>query len=188
MIMPPRKILSWIFFGVAAAGLCGAVYVAVQQDMRQSANDPQIQMAEDASLRLASRERPDAVLPSNHIDMSVSIAPFVIVFDGTGRPITSSGMLGNQIPVPPHGVFDYVRTHGEDRVTWQPRDDTRIAAVITAYAGTAGVAGAAPGFVLAGRSLREVEKRESMLTFQMGAAWIFILIMMLLGFLLSRRK
>ena len=40
---------------------CGICYVAVQQTLRQSANDPQIQMAEDAAAALAKGEKPEGV-------------------------------------------------------------------------------------------------------------------------------
>ena len=58
-----------------------------------------------------------------------------------------------EIPRPPHGVLEYVRDHGEERVTWQPERRVRIAAVVVRYEGKGS------GFVLAGRSLREIEGR-----------------------------
>jgi hypothetical protein len=63
------------------------------------------------------------------------------------------------------GVFDYTRAHGQDRITWQPRSGVRSAAIVARYGG------AHPGFVLAGRSLREVEAREDRLTLMVGIAW-----------------
>jgi hypothetical protein len=62
--------------------------------------------------------------------------------------------------------LDYVKQNGEDRVTWQPEAGVRIAAVIEGYGG------AAPGYVLAGRSLREVEIREDQAEFFAGATWV----------------
>jgi hypothetical protein len=66
----------------------------------------------------------------------------------------------------PKGVFDYTRAHGEDRVTLMPEPGVRSAAVLVSVAGGPG------GFVLAGRSLREVEKRIDQLTQMVGAAWL----------------
>ena len=41
-----RNILRhWFPLAVVATAFCGLVYVAVQQELRQNANDPQIQMA-----------------------------------------------------------------------------------------------------------------------------------------------
>ncbi len=43
-----RKVLKqWLPLAIAITLLCGLVHVAVQQEVRLSANDPQIGMAED---------------------------------------------------------------------------------------------------------------------------------------------
>ena len=55
---------------------------------------------------------------------------------------------------PPKSVFDYVRNSGETRITWQPKMGVRSATVIARFNG------ANPGFVLIGRSMKEVEIRE----------------------------
>lgn len=54
----------------------------------------------------------------------------------------------------PQGVLDSAQQHGQNRVTWQPEPRVRSAAVTVPFGG------AQPGYVLAGRSLREVEQRE----------------------------
>lgn len=161
-------ILLWLSFAVALTVLCGLVYAAVQQDMRQGANDPQIQMAEDAALALAEGAIPSSVVPaSTPIDIATSLAPYTIIFDDTGKPIASSARLNGAIPSPPAGVFSYTKEFGEDRLTWQPEKFVRQAIVVIRYDG------AQSGFVLSGRSLREVEIREAKLELQVGAAWVF---------------
>jgi hypothetical protein len=159
----------WLPPAVVATALCGLVYLAVQQVLRQSANDPQIQMAEDAAAVLASGGAVEQVLPAAIIDIAHSLAPFTMVFDDKGKVLASSGLLHGQMPELPAGVLDYVRQHGQDRITWQPEPGVRVATVVVSYAGTA------PGFVLAGRSLREVEKRETQAEFEAGAAWLVTL-------------
>jgi hypothetical protein len=74
----------------------------------------------------------------------------MIVYDDQGEAVASSGALHGQIPSLPAGVLDYVRENSEDRVTWQPEAGVRIAAVIVRFEGVES------GFVLAGRSLREL--------------------------------
>jgi hypothetical protein len=64
--------------------------------------------------------------------------------------------------VPPAGVLDAAKANGEDRATWQPRADTRIAAVVAAVKGGPG------GYVIAGRSLQAVEERIDLLTRLVG--------------------
>jgi hypothetical protein len=61
-------------------------------------------------------------------------------------------VLDGKTPLPPLGVLDSVRRSGEDRITWQPAPGVRQAIVVTRFQ---------HGFVLAGRSLRLVEQRES---------------------------
>jgi hypothetical protein len=145
----------WLPLAATTTLLCGLVYLAVQQSLRWGANDPQIQMAEEAAAALSAGGTPESMLPATQVEISTSLASFMVVYNDKGEPLASSGLLHGTIPLLPAGVFDYTRQNIEDRVSWQPENGVRIAAVVVAYDG------AQPGFVLAGRSLREVEKRES---------------------------
>jgi len=144
----------WLPLAAMTTGLCALVYLVGQQVLRQTANDPQIQMAQDTAYALSQGVTPHSVLPSAQVDISRSLAPFLILYNDAGEMIGSSASLHEGTPSLPIGIFAYVRQHGEDRVTWQPEPGVRIAAVIDRYEG------ANAGFVLAGRSLLEVEKRE----------------------------
>jgi hypothetical protein len=169
----------WLPIATATTALCGLVYLAVQQELRQSANDPQIQMSEDAVNSLANGEATQAVVPYSVIDISRSLAPFMIVFDDEGQTLASSGLLHDKVPSLPTGVLDYVREHLEDRVTWEPERGVRIAAVILRFEG------ADSGFVLAGRSLREVEKRELQVELEAGLALVATLVATLVAVVFS---
>lgn len=144
----------WLPLAVATTLIIGLSYLLVQQDLRISANDPQIQMTEDAASALGVGQTIESIVPATRIDIATSLAPYLVVYDDTGKPIASSGLLRGQMPILPSGVFDAARVSGENRITWQPEPGVRSAIVI------ARVAGARRGFVMAGRSLREVEKRE----------------------------
>jgi len=154
---------------VIVTGLVGLCYAAIQQDIRQSADDPQIQMAEDIATKLADGQAIQNVVPAEKVDIAKSLAPYIIVFDATGKPIASSAQLDGQTPTIPPGVPDYVRQNGEDRITWQPQPGVRSAAVITQ------INGSHPGFVLVGRSLREVEIREDNILHLLIVGWIGML-------------
>ena len=160
---------------VIVTGLSGLTYTAIQQDLRQSADDPQIQMAEDTAAKLADGQQLQNVVPSEKVDIATSLAPYIIVFDASGKPIASSALLDGQTPTIPSGVFDYVRQHGEDRITWSPQSGVRSAIVVTQFHGPN------PGFVLAGRSLREVEIREDNILKIIFAGWIAILVVTFLA-------
>jgi hypothetical protein len=139
------------------------IYVAVQQNYRQSANDPQIQMAEDAVASLDNGGAFQSVILPMRVDIATSLSVFTTVFNDAGQPIGSSGYLQGGMPTLPPGVFDYVRSKGESRFTWQPEKGVRDAVVVTKYSG---------GFVMVGRSIREVEKREEALFSEVFAGWI----------------
>ncbi len=167
-----NTVILWLPFAAMIVIFSGLVYGAAQQNYRQSANDPQIQIAEDvASAISAGTTAPDAIVPPNPTtDMSPSLATFLIVYSATGTPIGSSVELDGKIPSLPAGVTDSTLLHGEDRFTWQPQPGVRIAAVVTHYTGQVS------GFVLAGRSIREVELREKQLEIMTGIAALAALI------------
>lgn len=144
---------QWLPLAAVGIVACGVIYVVAQQGLRIGANDPQIQMAQDGAAALAAGATPASLMGQGPVEMSQSLAPFVIVFDETGMPLASSARLHGRLPALPAGLLDYVREHGEDRVTWQPESGVRMATVIVHVPGGPG------GFVLAGRSLLEVEKR-----------------------------
>ena len=156
----------WLPLAAVTTLLCGLVYLVVQQSLRWGANDPQIQMAEDAAAALAAGRTPEAVLPASQVEISSSLAPFMIIYSDMGEPLASSGLLHGAAPLLPPGIFDYTRKNSEDRVSWQPEAGVRVAAVVVAYGG------AQPGFVLPGRSLREVETRVSQVEQITGIVWL----------------
>jgi len=156
-LLHKNLIKTFIYFLPLAATitlLCGLIYTEIQQNLRMSANDPQIQIAEDYASLLTNGTNPQFLVPQLKIDISKSLGPYVIIFNENGDAILSSAILDNKIPTPPKSVFDSVKKYGETRITWQPKIGVRSATVITRFTG------AKPGFILAGRSIREVEIRE----------------------------
>ena len=165
----------WLPIAILATGLAWLPYVVGQQVLRQSANDPQIQMAQDIAAKLENGQQIQQVMPSEKVDIAKSLAPYIIIFDTNGKPVASSALLNGQTPTIPAGVFDDVRQTGEDRITWQPQPDVRSAIVVTQFRGPT------PGFVLVGRSLREVEQRESGIMLLSLLAWPTLLLTTLLA-------
>ncbi len=159
----------WLPLAAVAVILCGLIYVVAQQSLRLGANDPQIQMAEDAADALTHNATLDQVMPAGMVDVGRSLAPFMIVYNDQGQVLAPSGVLHGATPPLPRGVLDYARQHGQNRLTWEPEPGVRIAAVVVRVEGRAG------GFVLAGRSLREVEIRESQLELLVGVALVAVL-------------
>lgn len=172
-----RNILLWTAcVAVILTVIFGTIHVAVQQNERQSANDPQIQMAEDAAAALsAGKSTASVVTSAPSVDLAKSLAPFLIIYDASGKAVAADAILESKIPTPPVGVFTYVEKNGEDRITWQPSTDVRIASVIVRSSGTN------PMFVLAGRSLKEVEKREQSLQMQVMFGWVVSMLLVVLA-------
>ena len=158
-----RALTSWLPVAVLATVMAGLVYGVGQHILRSGANDPQIQLARDAAAGWDAGAEPVSLVPPTRTDVGRSLAPFLIVFDRSGAEIASSALLDGATPELPSGVFDSVRNAGEDRITWQPAQGVRIAAVIVP---------AQHGFVLAGRSLRLVEEREADILLLVGLAWL----------------
>ena len=157
----------WLPFAVVITAFSMLVYAAVQQAYRQGANDPQIQMAVDAAYALEQDKPIDKVIPGDMIDMERSLAPFYIVYNLTGQPVGGTGYLNNSLQTLPAGVLEYTSEEGQDRITWQPQPNVRIAAVIVPYKN---------GYVLAGRNMSEVEDRELQTSMFAGVTWILALV------------
>ncbi len=160
---------TWLVAVVVITLILGIVYATAQQILRMSANDPQIQIAQDAAAALTNGESPDEILPYGEVDIATSLSPYIVIFDDSGKAITGSGVLHGELPSMPLGVLENARRYGENRVTWQPEPSVRSATVITRYGGDE------PGYVMAGRSLREVESRIDRLGQMIGLGWFFTL-------------
>ncbi len=165
----------WLLYFVLSVGLVAMVLITVQQSYRQNANDPQVQMAEDTATALDHGQLVASLVPAQKVSLRTSLAPFLIVLDDSLNVVASSGELDGQTVVPPKGAFEAARNNvgkdtaqrQENRITWQPSDQVRMAAVIVHHNG---------GYVVAARSLREVENREDQLTQMISAAFVGLLL------------
>ena len=134
--------------------------------MRSGANDPQIQLAEDAARALDTGAQATSLVGVGRVDIAWSLAPFVVVFDASGKVLATDGQLDGYDPIPPSGLLASARVNPPDMVTWQRRTGVWIAVVVVPWHG---------GTVLAGRSLRQVEIREDDALLIALAAWLAML-------------
>lgn len=169
--MKARNLVGCVVVSVV---VFGTIYTVGQQVLRQSANDPQIQLAEDIAQLLSGTAKPSDLASNTRIDITTSLAPFLVITDTKGAVLTTSGQLDGKDPIIPLGVFDSAKKMGQDRVTWQPRKGVRVALVVVPYK---------DGYVAVGRSLREVEKREDGVLKIVGAAWGALVILSCIGYL-----
>lgn len=145
-----RVLRHWIPLAITISMLCAIIYLVIQQDIRIGGYNPQIQMAEDMANTLNNGK---SFTPSETIDISRSLSPFYIIFDKHQLASTSTGILNGTIPIPPAGVLTSSKgtsQPGENRLTWQPQANVRIATIVVKYN---------DGYVLVGRNMREIEIR-----------------------------
>ncbi len=168
----PHAFLSWLPLAVAIVFIYGFTYLAIQQYIRLSANEILVQYAEGTKERI-EKGAPllHAITGLEPVDMQKSLSPFVIIYDKAGTVQTSSATLHGIAPKLPAGVFAKAMQNGENRRTWQPETGIRNAIVVIPYAITG-----QEGFIVAGRSLREIEKREQFLRIQIAIGTITTLI------------
>jgi hypothetical protein len=162
-----RAVAIFLPSAVIATALCGLVYLVIQQDLRTGANDPQVQLAEDAVARLDAGAAPSDVVATTTTEIATSLAPFIVVYDAGGTVLATDGSLDGGPPRLPLGVLQAAMANGRNAVTWQPRTGVRSATVTIPWTG---------GAVTAGRSLRLVEERESSIQGLVALAWLVTLV------------
>jgi len=148
------------------------VYASVQQTYRSSANDPQIQIARDACSNI-NKGKP-GLFTNDSIDLATSLSTFTELFDKNGKSVQSTGFLNGRFPQPPAGIFEFTNAQNEDMLTWQPQADVRMAMVFEK------VAAPGEGFVAVGRSLKEIEVRESNFLRMIEIAWLLCMVLLAL--------
>lgn len=145
-----------VWLAVAAAIvtiLFGTIYVVAQQAGRSG--------ADDAPMRLLSQLRDDQG-SAGRVDLATSLVPFEVSYDEGGRAVSGDAYLDGRLASIPVGVVKNAWAFGEDRVTWQPRDDLRFAIVAERDGNRVKVAG---------QSLVPVEARADKLLLLVAAGW-----------------
>ncbi|HMR55373.1 MAG TPA: hypothetical protein PKD34_02160 [Candidatus Doudnabacteria bacterium] len=145
---------------------------------RQQANDPQIEVTEQVAGIVRQGVPIDAIVSSaEQIDLNSSKALFVMIFDNERTMTGSSAQLNGEAPSIPSEVFDKANEMGEYRFDFQPAENLKFAGVMKKIDNSA--------YVLAGRSLSEMETRVAALEQPLWIGWIIsVLVSLLLTVLL----
>jgi len=139
----------------------GTIYSVGQQIMRLGADDPQIQMAEDAAARISKGDTPADVI-TEKIDPKISLSPFIVVYDLKGQLAASATYAGTELlPNIPYGVLEST-TDSYKTVTWEPIPNVRLAAVAVKTHDY---------YVVSARSLRATESRYGTLMQVIALGW-----------------
>jgi hypothetical protein len=147
---------------IVATILFGTIYVVAQQLDRLSANDAPLRLASQVAAEL--REGQTTTLDAQpHVDLSRSLAAFVVVEDAQGQSSDGSGFLKGSLVSLPTGVLASAAKSGQDNVTWQPAAGLRFATV-TLKVGNQ--------FVSAGQSLKPTEGRDGTVRLLVLSGWL----------------
>jgi hypothetical protein len=176
-----KVLRCWLAMAAVWSGAMAANVLLQHQVLRNEGNDPQVQLAEDAGRALSGGVDPKALLPTAPpVAIEHSLAPWLTIYDAAGQPLASSGALHGAAPKMPGDLLQVALQGGGLRRTWQPEPEVRQALVIVP------VRVGAAGFVVAGRSLREVEQRKLAVLHLALLGWgIGLAGLALLAFLLS---
>src|SRR5438309_954190 len=126
-----QTLAAWLPLAAVILILSALNYAAVQQNYRQSANDPQIQIAQDIVNAIEQGAPVENIAQSlGSIDIKKSLSPFVMLYDDKRKLVASSAQIDGQAPNYPAGVFDSVKKRGQENLTWQPAAGVRMATVV----------------------------------------------------------
>jgi hypothetical protein len=166
---------------IVATILFGTIYVVAQQLNRQSANDAPLRLASQVAAELRKGQA-STLDTQTHVDLSQSLAAFVVIEDAKGNPSAGSGFLQGSLVSLPTGVLESAATRGQDNVTWEPQPGLRFATV-TLKVGEQ--------FVSAGQSLKPSEDRVDTVQLLVGFGWFVSMLVLggawLCSYLLSKR-
>lgn len=169
-----RAKMWWLAVG-ASAVVVAFPYLAVHQNYRHGANDPQVQYAQDLSLALEQGASAEAFGGNSPVDPRKSLGLFLMAFGEDKAVLANTMQLEGDAPVPPQDILNAAKNDGQQRFSWQPRGDVRVAAVLQHYGG------AKPGYLLVGRSLAEVDKRQQQLAFMALGAFAVLVALATIG-------
>ncbi|MBL8029951.1 MAG: hypothetical protein JNN11_01760 [Candidatus Doudnabacteria bacterium] len=156
----------WLPTAITITLLSALAYLGVQQVYRQNANDPQIQMTQEAAKELSQLEDLNSLAGTlGNMDIYNTLNAFIVIYDESGKPIAGNGFINDQLPSLPGGVFSEAKKKSDHRFTWAPTQNDRYSAVLKSFSGKQN------GFMLAGRSLRLVEERTKNFALILAVTW-----------------
>ncbi len=168
----------WVPIAVSLTCMCLILYVVTRESYRSSQHDPQMQIAEDSALRVSAGINPTTFAIKETVDISVSLSSWLAIYDATGTPIVSTGLIDGEMPQPPAQVFHELRSRTidvstgpaqakENLASWELPSGVRQALVVVQTK---------DHFIVAGRSMREVDQRIWNMESAIGIGWVLTLL------------
>lgn len=144
-----------------------ASYLLIQQSTRLAADDLPLATAQTTVHRLESGAKPNEAVPQTLTDLKSDSTVFVAITDQSYKILASSIKLDGSAPLPPDETLAVAKSKGINTFTWKPEADVRLATQVLPYSG---------GFVVAGQSLAQAEKRIETYGWIVLAAWLGIVL------------
>jgi hypothetical protein len=154
------RLVPWIVGALVATTAIAAVYGAVQQAGRSSADDAPQALISQLAARGSDTPGP---VPSPHVDLTQSRMPFFLVYAADGRPVAGDGYLDGKRARIPDGVLRTTLADGSDHVTWEPRPGLRFALSTVREGGSV---------IAAGQSLAASEQRTDRIGLLLLLGWL----------------
>jgi len=173
------KVKTPLLIAIIITVIFGAVYVIGQQVLRRGANNEPTKLAQATVAKLKSGVAPRLAVNSTFNLEADNDSSFVVVYDKAGRVLGSGAFLNNAYPIPPKGVLTSATVGHNNKVTWQPATDLRLATVVINTGNY---------YVLGARSLKLSEEFQDVWLFTLASSWAtsMIVIFTTLWFLPSR--
>lgn len=171
--------MKWVQYALIIILVGGFAALSVAHLYRFNFDVPQIEITEALQNALLLGAQPQEVVPdsSGVIDVGKITTPLVAVFDAEGQAVAYNAMVNGSAPVPPKGVFEEALARGENRITWEPEEGTRIALIVRPVGDA--------GFAVSGKNLRIAEEQIASLWlrawFMLGFALLLTLALELFG-------
>lgn len=159
-----RTIVIFVLLATILTIIFGAIYGTGYLVLRGDSNDPQIEVTRQVEDIIDQGVPLDAIVNSEEaIDLSESMSLFVSIFDKDSKLVSSTVKVDGESPTPNWDAFAKARETGEHRFDWEPKEGLRAAAVMKSVGEN--------GFVLAGKSLNETDKRLETLALCTSIGW-----------------
>ena len=114
---------------------------------------------------ITSPERPIEISSPQFLNSALT---FAVVYDASAHALAGNATLDGALPQPPIGIFNEMRSHDSDEVTWRPQPGIRIA--------LSGRLMPNGGFVVTGQSLAPGEARTARLNSLLRWIWLFAML------------
>ncbi len=147
---------------VIISGIFFTIYGVGQQILRQTANDPQIMIAQEVAAKLDGGATPSTALGSTVHAINFSSLPFTGIYQNGTLVATGGLYYGKKLSIPA-GVYEHMGDVPYHAITWQAEPDLRLASISVHSKRYS---------IVTARSLKDTEDRIGMVAVMVIIGWL----------------